>query len=127
MGNIVFYMYHSPRTERLKYYKHAQKARKHPEKYISLIIDGMDQKSTSIPKFYRTSKSLSAAWRLPSHITGTIVHGRGQHMFVDTKEFPHDSNLTSTILLQVSLYSIPPLLSPPNHTDKQIPAICQLM
>ncbi|XP_071500356.1 uncharacterized protein [Diadema antillarum] len=89
------------KTERLKYYKHAQKARKYPEKYISIIIDGMDQKSTSIPRFYRMSKSLSAAWRLPSHITGTIVHGRGQHMFVDTKEYPHDSNLTSTILLQV--------------------------
>ncbi|XP_063964995.1 uncharacterized protein LOC129278782 [Lytechinus pictus] len=89
------------KTERMKYYKHAQKARQHPEKYISIIIDGMDQQSTSIPKFYRTAKSISSAWRLPSHVTGTIVHGRGQHMFVDNKEYPHDSNLTANILLQV--------------------------
>eukprot|EP00057_Strongylocentrotus_purpuratus_P029472 XP_011683946.1 PREDICTED: uncharacterized protein LOC105447505 isoform X2 [Strongylocentrotus purpuratus] len=89
------------KTERMKYYKHAQKARQHPDKYISIIIDGMDQKSTSIPKFYRTSKSVSSAWKLPTHITGTIVHGRGQHMFLDNKEYPHDSNLTATILLQV--------------------------
>ena len=61
----------------------------------------MDQKATSIPRFYRQSKSTSAAWKLQSHITGALVHGRGTHLFVDLKEFPHDSNLTSNILLNI--------------------------
>ena len=89
------------RTEREKYYKHIHKARQEPSKYMSLIIDGMDQKATSIPRFYRQSKSTSAAWKLQSHITGAMVHGRGNHLYVDVKEYPHDSNLTGNILLNI--------------------------
>ena len=49
----------SCRTERRKYYKHINKARTHPDKYISLIIDGMDQHTTAIPKFNNTPKAAS--------------------------------------------------------------------
>lgn len=89
------------RTERRKYYKHIHKARKYPDRYLSIILDGMDQKSTSIPRFYRTSKSASGAWKLPTHITGAIIHGKGQHMYLDNKDHPHDSNMTATILLNI--------------------------
>ncbi|XP_041478017.1 uncharacterized protein LOC121425955 [Lytechinus variegatus] len=89
------------KNERHKYYKHIQKARREPTKYMSIIVDGMDQKATSIPRFYRQSKSTSSAWKLQSHITGALVHGRGTHLFVDLKEFPHDSNLTTNILLNI--------------------------
>ena len=89
------------RTERQKYYKHITKARREPEKYMSVIIDGMDQQSTAVPHFVRESKSTNGAWKLLTHITGAIVHGRGQHCFVDLKEIPHDSNLTISVLLRV--------------------------
>ena len=34
-----------------------KKAKAYPAKYLSVIIDGMDQKSTSIPHFVREVKS----------------------------------------------------------------------
>lgn len=39
------------RTERNKYYKHNIKARVNPNKYLSLIIDGMDQAKHNLPHF----------------------------------------------------------------------------
>eukprot|EP00057_Strongylocentrotus_purpuratus_P025222 XP_011679696.1 PREDICTED: uncharacterized protein LOC105445628 [Strongylocentrotus purpuratus] len=89
------------RAEREKYYKHQKKAKAYPGKYLSVIIDGMDQKSTSIPHFMQEAKSTNGAWKLPTHVTGGIVHGRGQHAFIDLNEFPHDPNLTITVLLRI--------------------------
>ena len=68
---------------------------------MSVILDGMDQQTTSIPRLYRSTKATSAAWKLQSHVTGTLVHGRGNHLYVDLKEYPHDSNLTANILLSI--------------------------
>jgi len=42
--------------ERKKYYKHQEKARKRPNKYLSIITDGMDQSKTNIPHFRIPSK-----------------------------------------------------------------------
>ncbi|KAI8516383.1 hypothetical protein Bbelb_049640 [Branchiostoma belcheri] len=38
----------STKNERTKYNKHIRKAREHPGKYMSIIIDGMDQKKTAL-------------------------------------------------------------------------------
>ena len=46
------------RGERAKYKKHQVKAQKTPEKYLSLIIDGMDQAKTGLPHFLTRSKVL---------------------------------------------------------------------
>ena len=101
------------RTEREKYHKHILKAKRHPDKYISVIIDGMDQKVTSLPHFIQESKTTNGAWKLITHITGGIVHGRGHHAFIDLNEVPHDSNLTINVitsLLQRYSDSLPPTL-----------------
>jgi len=42
--------------ERKKYYKHQTKAEQHPDKYLSLIIDGMDQSKTHLPHWIQKSK-----------------------------------------------------------------------
>lgn len=42
--------------ERKKYYKHQKKAEKRPDKYLSLIIDGMDQSKTHLPHWIQKSK-----------------------------------------------------------------------
>jgi len=42
--------------ERKKYYKHQKKAEKNPEKYLSIIIDGMDQSKTHLPHWIQCSK-----------------------------------------------------------------------
>ena len=44
------------RAEREKYYKHGFKARYAPEKYLSIIIDGMDQSKHNLPHFQVTTK-----------------------------------------------------------------------
>lgn len=39
---------------------------------------------------------------MKTHITAVISHGHQQrYMFLDKGEYPHDSNLTATILLDV--------------------------
>ncbi|XP_072019537.1 uncharacterized protein [Amphiura filiformis] len=88
------------------------KACEKPSKYMSMILDGMDQHVTQLPKPLTNSKSMASMWKLPTHITGAIVHGRGQHVFVDINEVPHDSNMTMNVLLQVLLKypSLPPVL-----------------
>ena len=72
---------------------------------ICVIIDGMDQAKTNLPNTKHIAKSTSALWRLRTHVTGVIAHTRAPHVknafvFVDTLQFPHDSNLTLTLLLK---------------------------
>lgn len=88
-------------SERQKYYKHIQKSKTNPEKYMSVIIDGMDQHCTALPQLHPTPKALNHTSQLNTHITGAIVHGRGQHTYIDFKEYPHDSNLTINIILNI--------------------------
>lgn len=42
--------------ERKKYYKHQKKAVSYPDKYLSIIIDGMDQSKTHLPHWIQCSK-----------------------------------------------------------------------
>ena len=44
------------RDERSKYAKHAEKAKNEPNKYASIILDGMDQHKTCLPHFLVYSK-----------------------------------------------------------------------
>ena len=101
------------RREREKYDKHIKKAKRHPDQYLSVIIDGMDQKVTSLPHFIQESKTTNGAWKLLTHVTGAIVHGRGHHAFLDLNEVPHDANITLTVLttlLQRYSHRLPPVL-----------------
>ena len=94
------------RLERKKYQNHREKSRAEPEKYMTIIIDGMDQAKTNIPQTKMTAKSQSGLWKLRTHVTGVLVHTKSPHgklayAFVDLLEYPHDSNLTITIILKV--------------------------
>ena len=62
------------RIERKKYHHHREKARSEPEKFMTIIVDGMDQQKTNFPNTTTISKSASNLWRLRTHITGAIVH-----------------------------------------------------
>ena len=44
------------RAERNKYYKHRSKAKANPDKYMSVIIDGMDQGKHNLPHIATTTK-----------------------------------------------------------------------
>lgn len=77
-----------------------------PDKYICLIIDGMDQNKTNLPCLRKAAKSTSNLYRLRTHLTGVLDHTRteyGKHVsvFMDILQWPHDSNLTVTIINKV--------------------------
>ena len=89
-----------------------EKARQEPQKYLSIIVDGMDQNKTDLPHFTRKSKSAGNMWVLRTHITGAILHGRRSFAFIDVHLWPHDSNLTNNIILNLLLDQgrLPPVL-----------------
>ena len=73
---------------------------------MTIIIDGMDQAKTNLPQTSLLAKSLSSLWKVRTHVTGVLLHTKSQHgkivyAFVDLLQYPHDSNLTITILLKV--------------------------
>ena len=78
--------------ERQKYYKHQAKAISHPEKDMSLIIDGMDQSKTQKPHFVHASKYTASVWKLRVYLVGVIVHGIVSMAFFDLFEYSHSTN-----------------------------------
>jgi hypothetical protein len=65
--------------QREKYYKHRRKARNDPKRFLSIIIDCMNQKKTNVPKMGRTVKDESP---LTQRIVGVKVHGYGTFVYV---------------------------------------------
>ena len=53
--------------------------------------------------------------KLKTHIVGTLVHGRGKYFFIDYQQYPHDTNMTLTCLVNILASeakdrSLPPVL-----------------
>ena len=106
-----FFVVFVNRKERHVYHGHRQKARSQPDKYLCIIIDGMDQQKTSLPLLRKAAKSTSSLYRLRTHLTGALLHtctdhGKRAHVFIDLLQWPHDSNLTISILNRVLLNHI---------------------
>ena len=98
----------SYRAERRKYYNHREKSRRDPRKYVTVIIDGMDQNKTNFPHLINNTKSTHNLWRLRTHLTGVLVHtqalkGKLVYGFYDLMQLPHDCNLTIHVLLEALL------------------------
>jgi hypothetical protein len=71
---------------------------------MTVILDGMDQAKTNLPFCATNTKSTQNLWRIRTHITGALIHTKAEKgkialVFLDLMEWPHDSNLTTTILL----------------------------
>ena len=101
---LINYLLHFS-LERRKYYKHITKARRDPNKYLSLIIDGMDQSKTDSTHCVRSNLT-SSLWKLPTHLVGVIAHGSGIFGFFDYYQYPHGSNITINALLRVVLFEL---------------------
>ena len=89
------------RCEREKYAKHRRKSEKYQGKYLSIIVDGMDQDKTDIPHIITNPKAIAGSYKLETHITGIRAHGRYIVVVIDCGQFPHDSNLTIEVMLQL--------------------------
>ncbi|KXJ22492.1 hypothetical protein AC249_AIPGENE2579 [Exaiptasia diaphana] len=87
--------------ERKKYQKHQKKAEQRPDKYMSVIIDGMDQSKTHLPHWRQVSKLEGEyAGFMKTHVTGLISHGERTAMcFLDFLRSPQDANPTTNCLL----------------------------
>lgn len=68
-----------------------------------MIIDGMDQNKTNLPHFARVTKATQNLWTLRTHLTGVMVHGKGNYGFFDFLQWSHDCNLTLSCLLRTLL------------------------
>ncbi|XP_035680730.1 uncharacterized protein LOC118418795 [Branchiostoma floridae] len=87
------------KQERQVYWGKAMSSLHDPTDKLSIIIDGMDQSKTALPHFMQATKE-SEKWKLRTHITGVLVHTLGVgYAFIDNLRWPHDSNLTCTVLL----------------------------
>lgn len=61
----------------------------------------MDQSKTDLPHLVRKNKSACNLWVMRTHVTGAIVHGRKTAAYLDLHLWPHDSNLTMNVLLDI--------------------------
>lgn len=92
----MYYFHFS--LERQNTINNQQKAKSYPNKYLSLIIDGMDQSKTQLPHVVHAIKFTSAMWKLRVHLVGVIVHGIGVYGSFDLFDYSHSTNLTSVLL-----------------------------
>ena len=92
------------RRERRVYYLHRYKARRYPNKYLTIIDDAMDQKTTCIPCLCRKTKATCNLSTVGTHLVGAIFHSgqspNGKEVFgsFDYYQWPHDPNLTGSVL-----------------------------
>ena len=89
--------------QKTKYEWHKKKSRKSFAeglgRWMSVIIDGMDQDKSHIPRCYSQAKDLKALEPLDVSIIGVIVHGFEQRCYVVKPNWKHDTNLTIHILV----------------------------
>jgi hypothetical protein len=88
-------------AERQKYYKHRRKARANPDKYLSLIVDGMDQAKTKVPKPSRATSQTKNLEGLGWNVVGVLSHGHEPRAqaFMFPGQHPKDSSTTLQIIL----------------------------
>jgi len=76
--------------------------RLHPNKYISVQIDGMDQKKTNLPHYYVNSKAAEGMKNpLGTHVVGAVTFGAPYPLtvWIDyAGRFANDTNLLVTQL-----------------------------
>ncbi|CAG0904914.1 unnamed protein product [Darwinula stevensoni] len=95
--------------------------------WLTMVIDGMDQAETNIPRFAKEDRHTTGLPKIITHITGVMVYtgkgvrefaflpkiithitvvmvyiGKGvrEFAFVDIGQFPHDSNLCVEVILR---------------------------
>jgi hypothetical protein len=87
--------------EKACYYMHRTKARRTPEAYMSMIIDGADQSKYDLPYWCERSHASDDPNRLKMHLYGALVHGRGAYAFVIPDHEEQGHNPTIQIIWEV--------------------------
>ena len=90
-------------SERKKLYKNLKKCYDSPNKYLGLIIDGMEQKKTLLPHFVRTPKNLQKENFMQFHLVGCMVfNGKmSPTVYFIAPNIHSDGNMTINIIHDV--------------------------
>ncbi len=83
--------------ERKAYYQRCAKAEREPDKYMSIIVDGMAQNHTNLP-YLANRKEFDPC--LDMHLEGVIEHGQSFTMYRTFNNVNADGNLTIHIILK---------------------------
>jgi hypothetical protein len=91
-------------------------ARNRPDKFLSIVVNGMDQNTTMVPKMCQTVKNIEGRY-VKTHLCRVLVHGWGLYcdVWIDVHH-RHDSNQVVTSIMGVlnavhsARGSVPPIL-----------------
>ena len=88
-------------AERRNYWNAKEEGIRRPDDMLSLIVDGMDQNTTMVPKFRQAVKGVEGRY-VKTHLCGVLVHGLALycHVWIDAHH-KHDSNQVVTSLVRV--------------------------
>ena len=90
--------------QRLKYEHHKSKAIKSFKdgslRYLSIIIDGMDQDKSNVPRSSTNAKEIKAIEPYAFSVVGVIVHGFEIRSYLVKPTWKHDTNLTIHLLMK---------------------------
>ena len=68
---------------------------------MTLIIDGMDQNTTIMPRFKQTVKDIDSQF-VKTHLSGVLVHDIGLYYYIWVDSYlKHDSNQVVTSIMKV--------------------------
>jgi hypothetical protein len=89
------------RQERDAYEDVKLDARNRPDKFLSIVVDGIDQNTTMVPKMRQTVKNIEGRY-VKTHLCGVLVHGWGLYcdVWIDAHH-RHDSNQVVTSIMGV--------------------------
>jgi hypothetical protein len=87
--------------ERHDYWLFKRSAMITPDFFMSLIVDGMDQNTTRVPKMRQTVKNIESRF-VKTHLCGVLVYGIGLYadVWIDAHH-KHDSNQVITSVMHV--------------------------
>ena len=76
-------------------------AKNRPNKFLLIVVDGMDLNTTMVPKMHQTMKNIEGQY-MKTHLRGVLVHGWGLYydVWIDAHH-RHDSNQVVTSIMGV--------------------------
>ena len=89
------------RNEKMMYYSNRARARRQPEQFLSMIIDGADQSKYEQPHFKDASHLTHEMKKIKLHLYGCLVHGRGAYCFTMPDHETQGHNTTIQVIMHV--------------------------
>jgi hypothetical protein len=88
------------KQERRAYYRFRDLGRADDPEWLSITVDGSEQKAWGLPHFAQASKDDEKRVKLKVHLTAALVHGHGSFVYTTYEDVAHDANLTVEVLMR---------------------------